>query len=320
MAKVEIYVDNNDNVQIPIVVEDVRYTTHRIGSPSKLIFKVLRDDSANFVEGNAVKLTVDRYNMFFGFIFSKRRDKSHVIEVTAYDQIRYLKNKDNFVYTNKTASDVIRMVANNFELQLGDISTTSYLIPQREDSDTTGIDAIYNALNLDLTNTGNLYVFFDDFGQLMLKPIEAMRIDLMIDESTGENFDYTTSIGESTYNRIKLVYPNPDTGQNDVYVVQDGNSINRWGVLQYLGRLQGGENGMIKAHAILDLFNAKTRRLRIKNAFGDVRIRAGIMPIIKLHLGDMILQNYMMVDTCTHIFRESEHFMDLTLRGGEFIG
>jgi len=106
----------------------------------------------------------------------------------------------------------------------------------------------------------------------------------------------------------------------DIYVVQDGRNIDRWGILQYFGTLQEGEVGYAKAAMLLDLFNAKTRKLQIKNAFGDTRIRAGKMPIIDLHLGDIIVRNHMLVEKCTHLIFESEHWMNLTLRGGDIHG
>ncbi len=72
--------------------------------------------------------------------------------------------------------------------------------------------------------------------------------------------------------------------------------------------------------ALLKLYNKKTRSLRITNAIGDNRVRAGSMVIICLDLGDMKLNNFMLVETCKHTYRQGEHWMDLTLRGGEFIG
>ncbi len=80
------------------------------------------------------------------------------------------------------------------------------------------------------------------------------------------------------------------------------------------------ENGIAKANALLSLYNSKTRNLKISKAFGDVRVRAGTMPVIQLSLGDISLQNYMLVEKATHTWNGDEHWMDLTLRGGEFVG
>ena len=44
------------------------------------------------------------------------------------------------------------------------------------------------------------------------------------------------------------------------------------------------------------------------------------MVVVNLNLGDVAVQNFMLVENCKHTFNESEHRMDLTLRGGEFVG
>jgi hypothetical protein len=147
-----------------------------------------------------------------------------------------------------------------------------------------------------------------------------MKVGLLIDDETGENFDYTSSIDDQTYNRVKLSFENEKTGKRDIYVVQDGNNINNWGVLQYFNALKQGENGAQKAAVLLSLYNAKTRKLKIIKAFGDTRVRAGSLIIVKLTLGDVNVQNFMLVEKCVHSFNENEHWMDLTLRGGEFVG
>ena len=142
---------------------------------------------------------------------------------------------------------------------------------------------------------------------------------LMIDEETAETYDYTSSIDDNTYNRIKLTYDNEDTGFRDVFIAQDGTNINKWGILQYFDTLSKGENGQAKADALLALYNKKTRNLKITNALGDNRVRAGSMVVINLTLGDVKLKNFMLVEKVRHTYKENEHWMDLTLRGGEFV-
>lgn len=316
----ELIIESNGKAQMPLVTDGVTLTTARKGSPGKLTFTVVKDDEVNFTEGNVVRLTVDGAKMFYGFVFTKKRDKQQHLTVTAYDQLRYLLNKDTIIYKNKTASDVIERVAKDCMLPLGEIERTSFIIAQRNEPDKTLLDIIYNALDLELTNKKQMFILYDDFGKLTLKSLDKMEIGLIIDEETGENFDYTSTIDDQTYNRVNLVYDNEETGKLERHVVFDSNNINKWGVLQYHGTLQKGENGEIKAAALLSLYNAKTRKLKIAKAFGDTRVRAGSLVIVKLALGDVDVQNYMLVEKCVHTWNESEHFMDLTLRGGEFNG
>ena len=142
----------------------------------------------------------------------------------------------------------------------------------------------------------------------------------MIDEETGENFEYISSIDDNTYNKVKLTYDNEETGLREVYIAQDSGNINKWGVLQYFDTLKKGENGQAKADALLKLYNKKTRSLKLTNILGDNRVRAGSMVVVNLDLGDIKVKNFMLVESCKHIYKENEHWMDLTLRGGEFVG
>lgn len=323
---VELLIANQTNGKVyqPIVEEGIEWSTERRGVPGKLRFNVVKDEIINFQEGDAVRLKVNGSNIFFGFVFSKKRNKDQIIEVTAYDQLRYLQNKDTYVYTNKTAKQLIQMIANDFGLQTGTLEETGFVIASRVEDNTSLFDMIGNALDLTLQNKKEMFVLFDDFGKLALKSLANMRVGtngayLLIDDETGENFEYTSSIDTQTYNKIKLTYENEETGKRDVYIAQDGSHINQWGILQYYDTLSKGENGQAKADALLKLYNQKTRNLKITNAFGDTRVRAGSMVVINLGLGDINVKNFMLVEKCVHKFKLDEHFMDLTLRGGDFV-
>lgn len=116
-----------------------------------------------------------------------------------------------------------------------------------------------------------------------------------------------------------MTYDNEETGKREIYIAKDSAHINQWGILQYFDTLKEGENGAAKANALLSLYNSKTRKLKITKAFGDVRVRAGSLIPVSLNLGDIVTNTFMLVEKAVHTFNESEHWMDLTLRGGEFI-
>ena len=314
----EIIIQNIDELYIPITEEGIVWKTERKGVPGQLDFKILDDGEIKIEEGNAVSFKVNGEKVFYGFVFTLKRDKDKLISVTCYDQLRYLKNKDTYVYNNKTAGEIIKMIAEDFEMNCGDIEDTGYKIPSRVEDNTTLFDMIQNALDLTLENKKEMYVLYDEFGKLTLKNISSMTLDILIDEETAENCDYTSSIDSNTYNKIKLTFDNDKTGKRDIYISQDGDNINRWGILQYFETIKEGENGKAKADALLSLYNQKTKSLSISNAFGDVRVRAGSMIVVKLDLGDVKLNNFMVVEKCKHEFKNDEHFMDLNLRGGIF--
>lgn len=324
---VELIIGNElgTKAYLPAVEEGIEWSTERKGTPGKLTFKVLGDDLLDFSEGSPVRLKENGDEIFFGFVFSRQQQAGRLISVTAYDQLRYLKNKDTIVYEDKTADQLIQMIAEDYMLKTGTLENTGYVIASRVEENTSLFEMIQNALDVTLENTGNLYVLYDDFGKITLKNMSSMAVGnagtyLMLDEETGENYTYTSSIDENTFNKIKLTYDNEETGFREVYIAQDSGNINRWGVLQHFDTLSKGENGAAKADALLKLYNNKTRSLKLTKALGDNRVRAGSFVVVSLDLGDIKVQNFMLVESCKHTYREREHWMDLTLRGGAFIG
>lgn len=315
----ELLIQHGSKVYRPIVTGEIQWQTERKGKAGSLTFKVVKDSTINFTEGDAVRLKADGKNVFYGFVFQKKRDKEGIITVTAYDQLRYLKNKDTYVYSNKTASEVIQMLAKDFNLQCGTLEDTKFKIESKVEDNQSLFDIIQNALDLTLQNKKEMYVLYDDFGKLTLKNIGNMKVGILIDEDTGENFDYSSSIDGETYNKIKLVYENEESGKREIYIAQDSSHINQWGVLQYFETIDEKTNGKAKADALLSLYNQKTRKLTIKGAFGDVRVKAGTLVAVSLNLGDIVANSFLLVEQAKHSFSESVYTMDLTLRGGEFI-
>ena len=316
---------SGNKLYMPVVEEGIEWSTERRSTPGKLTFKIINDGIIDFEEGSRVRLKVDGKEVFYGFVFTKRRDKNQIISVTAYDQLRYLNNKDTYVYENKTVTEFIQMIATDFNLKTGTLEDTKFKIASRVEDNTSLFDMIENALDLTLQNTKEMFVMFDEFGKITLKNIASMRVGeesayLLIDEETGENFEYSSSIDSDVYNKIKLSYDNEDTGKRDIYIAQDGTHMNEWGVLQYFDTLSKGENGQAKADALLKLYNKKSRNLKITNAIGDTRVRAGSLVVVFLALGDVNLKNFMLVEKVRHTFKLDQHVMDLTLRGGEFVG
>lgn len=315
----EILIQHGSTIQYPAVVEGAKLTLERKGTPGKLTFTVVKDSKLNFQEGDPVKLTLDGTPMFYGFVFIKSRDKDGTIDVTAYDQLRYLKNKDTITEEGLKASDLLKRIATDFRLNLGTVEDTGYTMETVVEENQTLFDMIQNALDETLLNTGKLYVLYDDVGSLTLKDINSMKTNLLIDMEAAENFSYSSSIDDATYNKIKLAFNNEATGKRELYIAQDGGNMNQWGVLQYFEQIQSATGAAAKADALLGLYNQKTRKLTVKNAFGRPDIRAGSAVMVSLNLGDIIANQFLVVEKVTHTFRGEEHMMDLSLIGGEFI-
>ena len=322
-AGVEITIQNNNNqMQNPIIEGDVVWETTRRGSPSSLKFTVVKDEMLNFHEGNPVSFRFNGSDVFYGYVFSKSRSDSLLIDVTCYDQLRYLKNKDTISYENKTYTELLKMLAADYGLTVGTVADTKYKIPQRIEEGTL-FDTLGNASDLTLINTGKVFNMYDDFGKLTLKPYEELLLPIYIDEDTAQDYTYTSSIDSDVYNRIKLAYDNGETGEREVHVMNDTASQGRWGVLQYYAKLDSALSTadlQTKAQALLKYFNVIRRELTMKKVFGDIRARAGASVAVGMGLGDINISNYMCIEKAKHTFSHGLYTMDLYLSGirGEF--
>jgi len=315
----ELLIQNGGTIYLPAVEDGVVWDTERKGSPGRLSFSVVKDAGLNFQEGNPVSFRQDGKDVFYGFVFTKRRDKGGLIQVTAYDQIRYLKNKDTVREVGVKASGLLKMLAADFRLQCGEIEDTGYTIESIAEDDQSLFDIILGALDETTQATGKLFVLYDDFGKLCLRNIGNMKREFLVDRDVSEDIDYSSSIDSQTYNKVKLTHENSGTGKRDVFIAQDGDAINRWGVLQYYEGVQTETGAAQKADALLKLYNRKTRTLTVKGVLGDVSVRAGTLVPVSLHLGDIVANTFMLAEKVKHTFRENEHLMDLTLIGGDFI-
>lgn len=223
----------------PVIRDDIVLELERFGTPGKLTFTTIKSVTVDmsFQEGDRVIFAVaerkksgdlsDYKGLFVGYVFNKKRDKQHHIEVTCYDQTRYLKNRFSYVFEEKTATQIITSICNDYGLKLGTLEDTKYAIPYVAEENAEAFDVILEALEETLANTGEMYVFYDDAGTLKLRNAASMISDVMIQEDTAEDFDYETSIDRETYNSVVLYYKPETVAQT---VADTGTTTNVSGV------------------------------------------------------------------------------------------
>ncbi|NFG22698.1 hydrolase [Clostridium botulinum] len=301
----------------PVLGEGMQWTTERKGSCGKLTFKCLAE-GLDLRRGNPVRTKLNDIGFFYGYCFTSAPDTDGWITVTCYDQIRYLLNKGQLMYTNKTASEVIKIIGNTLAINIGDIADTSYIIDKRDEDNATYLDMILTALSFETQSTGKLYCLYDDWGKLVLRNINDMQINHLIDVSSTQDLTYKATIDSNVYDKIVLAYDNKETGKRELYVTEDSKNIWDWGVLQYYKKINSVVGAKNKADTLLKYYNREKRTLVVKNVAGNIYVRAGCKIPVSLDLGDIVLKNYMIVDKAVHTFNNNEHFMDLTLIGHDF--
>lgn len=323
-ALCELYIKSGSKIYQPLVEEGVQWETERKGSPGKLTFTIVDDGKVKFDYGSVVQFKFNQKKVFYGYLFKINPTKDGLVQMTAYDQLRYFKNKHTYVYKNKRLDQLVKMIATDFKLNVGTLANTKYAMSRVEDNQTL-LDIVQNSADDTVLNTGNLFVLYDDFGKLTLKNVADMKLTHLIDEETAQDYDYTGSIDDETYNKIMVYYDKEVKHGNDTevtrefYIAQNGTNQNKWGVLQKTEKATNKKTAKSQAKSMLNMYNSPTRTLKITEAYGNVKVRGGVYIPVMLDLYDTKISNYMMVEKAVHTFNESEHTMDLTLIGNTFM-
>lgn len=218
---------------------EVRIESSVLGSCGKMICSVIRDGNVEFVEGNQIQFFVNGKVFFSGWIMKKSRTSKQIITVVAYDQFFYLvQNKDTYVYYNKKASELIKMIANDYGLEIGNICDTVWAIPQRIEEGQTLWDMIATALELTKKEIGKEYFFYDDGGKLTLTEKDDMVTNKVLQcDGSIEDYIYITDISEDTYNGVQLFQAGRLETEKLSYREEREEEVNKWGRLLYYQRV-----------------------------------------------------------------------------------
>lgn len=295
--------------------QSVTWTTNRTGSPGTLKFTVNKAGDLSYTEGDVVRFSVDGQLQFYGWVFTKSKNRWGEIETTCYDRLRYLKANASYAFYGQKVGDIIKQIAEDFQLTTGNLADTGYAIPSLIEEDQACLDIIEGAIQQTLLNTGDIYVFYDDGNGLSLQRPEDMISNVMIGEkSLLTDYTYKTDIDEQTYNSVKLARPNEETGRADVVIAQDSDHIGQWGLLQLYQTVDGDVNDAQmkeQAEASLTYYNRRMRTLKF-STLGVPGLRAGQMVYMQIPgLGDINLDQYVLLEKVDHTWENSVHTMEI---------
>lgn len=302
-------------IEISGLVESCEWVTNRTGQPGKFTFTYLKDKDVTFTEGDVVRFSVDGQLQFYGWVFTRSETRWGEVSVTCYDRLRYLKANASYTFYSQSAGDILRQIAGDLQLDVGTVEDTGYKLPSLVEQDQTCLDILQTAIEQTLLNTGRVFVLYDDGQGLALQEAASMMSDVVIgDRSLLTDYTYTTDIDKQTYNSIKLVRPNEETGRADVYVQEDSGTIGQWGLLQLYQKVDGDANeAQIKAQAAatLEYYNRVLKTLKI-SSLGVPGLHAGQMILIKANgMGDTGVSQYVMLERVSHRWENGVHTMDL---------
>lgn len=306
------------------VTREAELTTNRLDSASKLTFTCIENNGIAIPEGSQVELAVDGVRMFKGYIFTIERNHDGEVSYTAYDQLRYLKANASYTFENMTLSQIIRQIAADFGLTVGVLEDPGYIFPCLIKENESCLDIIYDALYQTIIQTGRIFNFYDNAGALTLTEAKNMFVSTKLgDGSLVTDYTYKRDIDSDTYNRIKLVRPNQETGRTDVYLYEDAETIAKWGLLQYYDEVDENMNeAQIDelCQMYLKYYNRVVQTISI-DSIGVAGVRAGvILPVSISAVNDLSATRLLLTEKITHKFEADDHTLSVEVKNFEQLG
>lgn len=305
--------------------KDVEITTNRYDSPGKMTFTTVEETGIGIPEGSKVEFSDDDGGkQFVGFIFTAKRGMDGTVEYTAYDQLRYLKAKASYTFENMNLGQIIQQIANDFSLTCGTLVDTGYVFPSLIKENESCLDIIFDALSKTIIQTGKIFVFYDNLGALTLVEAKDMYTEVKFgDGSLLTDYSYKRDIDSQTYNRVKLVRPNKESGRTDVYIHEDTDNIGKWGLLQFYNKVNENLNDAQideMCAKYLEYYNKVLQTISLES-IGVPGIRAGmIVPVEISDIETLSFNRLLLAEKVTHKYEGGDHTMSIEVRSFDQLG
>jgi hypothetical protein len=297
--------------EISELVKSVSYTDKLNNGCGKLEFSYVNND-LEIENGSIVKFKYDDVGVFYGFVFKHSKNSKGEITVTAYDQLRYCKAKDEIVVLKDTSTTLVNRMCVYFGLNTGVLTNTNYVLATAVQDGKTWLDIIYDSLRETLMNTGNKFCLRDEFGSIALRNLNDLKLNLILgDESLCYDYDYEKSIDDEFYNRVKIYIKGKDNATVGQFINYESEaSIKKYGLLQYFESVEKDTNitqVKAKARELLGLYNQEAESLSL-DCLGDSSVRAGSS--FYVFINDINMKKQLFVKSVTHKYLPT-HTMSL---------
>ncbi|MEC1647382.1 XkdQ/YqbQ family protein [Bacillus halotolerans] len=304
-----------DTEWLELVAESVSLEGHRYQAPrsieATIVIKQGDQTYYSVTEGDTVLFKWKGKELFRGIVFARTPDE-HTLAFSAYDMLQYLvKNQDVYVFSNQRADQMIRRIANDFQIPTTSIANTSHTIKSLViKNDTSLYDIILKALKQTKSQTGRNYQLYSEKGKLGLRAwpdpseIWVLETDVNI---TG--YQYSTSINDTA---TRVVLRRQKDNKTYKASAKDSSGLNKYGVLQYTETVTDEINqAQLQQRADVRLAEKKGVKKELKNiqAIGIPEVQSGLP--VYISIPEAGIKKTYWVDTDRHEFKGTKHTMTI---------
>ena len=293
----------------PCVVGTPKITSFAGISPAVLELSVIGVSDGMISDGDAVSFSFGGSNLFFGYVFTVEHRHDGQTRLKCFDQLRYLKNRDSFVFAGK-ASELVKLIAKKYGLRTGTVEDTGCILPQTVYENTLA-DILSEALTATREQTGKSFLLYDEGGALTLKNADAAGSGVRLDPGNMREFSKRYSIDDGVYDRVVAASDDRSSGVRTVYTADDPDAEKRWGVLQYYKKLDASQDPAQTVKKLLRAYSPENISVFARGCEGSAPVRGG--SIVKFSEDGERYEN-MRCESVEHTFSGGIHLMDVKMR------
>jgi hypothetical protein len=300
------------------LVTSVSWDTTLMDQPGKAQIELIDDGHIRINNGAVVRFIYNDAKILYGYVFTIKRSQEKTLSISVYDQLRYLQNKDTYVFKSGTSSERLAKICKDRDLTYKIVHPSTHTLSPIIYDNKSYYEMIKDSLDKTADSTETHFIIRDEYGEIQHLDTSKLMTDLIIgNESLAIGYEFEQSIDSNTYNQIKLVQENKTTMKRDVYIANSNANIKKWGLLQRYETMNEKMNAaQIKARAdvMLKIQNRESKSLKL-SLLGDVRLKAGNSVILSFSgLGTMVAFNsFAIITSASHKFTHDMHTCDITL-------
>lgn len=262
--------------------------------------------------GKAISFYENSVLLFHGVVFATDVNQNGDLTLTAYDENIYLnKNEETRKFTNKTASQIIKELCKDFEIPVGTIVDTEYIIPKFIVRDKTLWDTFITALSITQDHKGHKFLLYSWQGKLNLVFRKEQAVKWVIENRVNLlDASYSQTI-EETRTKVKLI--NSSKTNASTTVTTNTAIANKLGIMQHVetvdGEMTPSQMKQMAEELLAELSQIKDTAS--VNALGNSELFAGKAVYVIEPMTGIVGAYYVITDS--HTYEGSMHRMSLTL-------